>query len=276
LGIFGIDYDRPGPGVSKSAPKKRGVRRFFELLRRELGNLVKLNLLFCLFALPSFLLFTLGLFNVGGRLVFFLSFAAAFPLGGAVTACMFCITKMLRDDPCFLLYDFRRKFRENALQAALPGMLSAAFLYTLLYIWLSLVSGVMALGYGSIFLLAVAMVFIGMIAPYIFLQMAHLALKNAPIIKNSILLAIKYAAKSFCGMALGNAIWIVSLLYFPLSLIWAPFLLLAGFSLSWLLNLLFIWPAVDAVFAIDETIHAMREQKMSGIPVVFSAREPLP
>ncbi|MCL2167198.1 MAG: hypothetical protein FWH49_07930, partial [Clostridiales bacterium] len=98
----------------------------------------------------------------------------------------------------------------------------------------------------------------------------------APIIKNSILIAIKYVAKSFCGMSLGNAIWVVTALFFPLSLAWAPFLLLAGFSLSWLLNLLFIWPAVDAVFSIDKTIHAMREQKMSGIPVVFSAREPLP
>jgi len=274
LGIFSKNYDRPGPGVSKDEPKKKGIERFVELLLREFSDLVKLNLLFCLFAAPSAVFFTLGLFGVGGFYVFILSAAAAFPIGGAVAACMFCTVKMLRDDPGYLIFEFKRKFRENVLQTAWPGILSAVFTYTQLYVWANMLFGFIPASYGTMALLVVAAVFIGMITPYFFLQAAHLELKNFQLIKNSVFLAIKSAPKSFCGMLLGQAIFIVSFLLFPLSLWWTPFLLLIGFAVSRLITLMWIWPGVDEVFAINDALNSMREQKTDGVETIFSAREP--
>ena len=274
MGIFGINYDRPGPGVRKDEPKKKGIRRFFELFVRKFWDIVKLNLIFCLIALPSAVLFFLGFVGIGGWYALILSIAAAFPLGGAVSACMFCIAKMLRDSPGWAGYDFRRKFRENFLQAALPGIVSAVFTYTHMYIWANMSVGRIAAGYGTIALLLVAVAFFEMIMPYVFLQTAHLSLKNAPIIKNSVILAIKDAPRSFCGMLFGRAVWIVSVLVFPLTVWLAPFLLLFGFTLSWLVNLMWIWPLVDEVFSIGAAIDDMQEQKVSGVTAVFASREP--
>ena len=274
MAIFRSLYTRPGPGVSKSEPKKKGVKRFFELVSLAFWDLIKLNLLFTLFISPSAALFSLGALGYVGVYAYPLSVMAAFPVGGAVASCMFCVAKLLRGEPGYLLYDFWRKLRENALQAAIPGMLYVAFIYMCLYIWASMFFGSMASGYGTVTLLLVSAAFVDMISPYVFTQIAHLELKNPAIIKNSVLLAIKNAPKSFCGMMMGRVIWIVSLILFPLSLWWAPLLLLLGFMLSWLLNLMWIWPGMDSVFAISESIEKGRALSMGGVRTLFSSVEP--
>lgn len=56
-GFFGIgDFTKEGKGVAKNAPKKRGVFAFFELFFRKFGRLVKLNLLYLVANIPTFLI----------------------------------------------------------------------------------------------------------------------------------------------------------------------------------------------------------------------------
>ncbi len=45
MGMF-FNYDRPGPGVDKNAPKKKGVSLFFELLGRNISKLLLSNILY--------------------------------------------------------------------------------------------------------------------------------------------------------------------------------------------------------------------------------------
>lgn len=274
MGILGINYNRPGPGVSKNEPQKKGIKRFAELFLREFSSLIKLNLFFCLFAVPSAALFVLGFFGTWGVPALILSIPAAFPLGGAVTACMYCVTKMLRDDPGYIFYEFKRKFKENIIQAALPGIIYTAFTFIQLYAWIGMILGLIKVSFGTAAILIISAIFFEMTIPYVFLQTAYLELKNSSILQNSVILAIKNAPKSFCGMLLGHAGWITSFLLFPLSLWWTPLLLLFGFSLSWLVNTMWIWPAIDKVFCIEESLRAMREQKTDGIETIFKAVEP--
>ena len=39
MGLFGGNYNRPGPGVPKDAPPKKGIPRFFEMLTRDYAPL---------------------------------------------------------------------------------------------------------------------------------------------------------------------------------------------------------------------------------------------
>ncbi len=50
LGMF--NYSKPGPGVSKNAPKKKSFIIFFEIYFRKFWKLVTANLLYCLVTLP--------------------------------------------------------------------------------------------------------------------------------------------------------------------------------------------------------------------------------
>ena len=56
-GFFGIgDFTKEGKGVDKNAPKKRGLFAFFELFFRKFWKLVKLNLLYLIVNIPTFVI----------------------------------------------------------------------------------------------------------------------------------------------------------------------------------------------------------------------------
>ena len=253
-----------GKGVSplndtqraRGTQRKKGVSRFIEVLLAEYRGLVKLNLLFCAFALPSAVVFLLGLLGYYSGVALLLSLVAAFPIGGAVVAYMFCITRMLRDEPGYIWSDFKRKFTENIMQAAVPGILCVAFVYAQVYLWGPfLFSGahINVVWYipGIVFLLV-----FGMVTPYVFLQVAYVELKTKQIIINSLILSFASAPRSFMGVAMGSSFWVAFLLLLPESLVVAPLLLLIGFSLSWLLTLMWVWPPVNLQFSIEETLNA--------------------
>lgn len=90
-------YSRPGPGIPKDAPKKKGLRLFFDIVRREFFELVKLNLLFLLFCIP----------------------VATIP--AALTAMSRITVKMIRDEPHFLWGDFWETFKSEFLPSTLGG-----------------------------------------------------------------------------------------------------------------------------------------------------------
>ena len=62
-GFFGLfDYNKPGPGVDKNAPRKKGFVIFFEIYFRKFWKLICVNLLYVLLTLP---VFTRGLAQAG-------------------------------------------------------------------------------------------------------------------------------------------------------------------------------------------------------------------
>ena len=51
MGLF-FNYNKPGPGVDKNAPKKKGAALFFELFLRYFGKLLLSNMLYFVVSLP--------------------------------------------------------------------------------------------------------------------------------------------------------------------------------------------------------------------------------
>lgn len=62
MGLFQKNYDKPGKGVSKNEPQKRGFFRFFELYFRSFWKLISAQFWFLLLCLP---IVTNGLAQVG-------------------------------------------------------------------------------------------------------------------------------------------------------------------------------------------------------------------
>lgn len=54
MGIFNRNYSTPGPGISKNAPKKKGLHLFYEIFFRKFWKLIQLNLLYLLTLIPTF------------------------------------------------------------------------------------------------------------------------------------------------------------------------------------------------------------------------------
>ncbi len=58
MGFFGLfNFDKPGPGVYKDGPEKRGFFLFFDIFVRKFWRLVSLSLSYTLFAIPAFIAF---------------------------------------------------------------------------------------------------------------------------------------------------------------------------------------------------------------------------
>ena len=255
MGVFRFNFDKPGPGVLKNEPRKKGALRFIEVFTGGFGNLIKVNLLFSISVFPSAAVFLAGLFGYFESLALILSLIVALPTGGAVCATMFCITKMLCDDPSFIWHDFKRKYKENVKQAALPGVFSTAFIYAQIYLWNSILFGGFSIGFGAAVLEVISLLVFGMIVPCTFIQIAYIELRLRQIIKNSILISLVNAPRIFMGVLTSSIIWVAFVMFLPVSLLFVPIILLFGFSLSWLLNLMWIWPPINRQFAIEESIY---------------------
>jgi len=255
MGLFSRNYEKPGPGVKKDEPRKKGAARFFELLFRDFWDLTKLNLLLCICMLPTAGVFLLGIFGFYTGIAFIFSLLLAYPVGGAVVAYTYYITKMMRDDPSYVWYEFKRKFGENYRQAAPIGMLCTAFVYAQILLWMSLVMSSEPGGEMLLFFIALlSLIIFWMITPYIFLHFAYIELTTLKIIKNSVLMTFGYLPRSFMGALSCGMMWIIFALFYPASLIMVPVVILFGLSISALLCLMWIWTPFDNHFKIEETL----------------------
>ena len=258
--LFGRNFDRPGPGVNKDEPRKRGAARFFEVLFRDFSDLVKLNFLFLACILPAAAVYAAGLFGFMPALAYLVSLILSFPAGGAAVACAFCVTKLLRDDPGFVWHDFRRKFRGSFRQAMAPGMVCAAIIQIQVLLWASVLLGEAAIGPGWIAAMFLTLLIFAMVSPYVFALFAYVDLNALQTVRNGILLSLANAPRSIAGAVSGGAIWVAFVLFLPFSLFFLPFVAFFGFSLSWLLCFMWVWPPIEKQFRIEETINARRQQ----------------
>jgi len=272
LGIFNRNFNKPGPGVNKDEPRKKGVARFFELLMRDFADLVKLNVMFCIVLIPSVAAFVFGsallspIFGfLGPIFVFVLALVFAFPVGGALTAYYYYITKMMRDDPSYVWFEFKRKFLENYKQAAPIGILCAGFSYAQVMLWYNLIITVQQGGMVDDFLwyLLVFLSFIifMMIVPYIFMHYAYVSLGTFQILKNSVMMAFGYLPRSIMASLLGGSLGIAFALFYPYSALAVPLILLFGVSIAILLSLMWVWPVFDKCFKIEETLIQREEEE---------------
>jgi len=256
--FFSRNFNKPGPGVDKDEPRKKGAARFVELIARDLWELVKLNILFSLTALPSVAAFLAGFMGFMPDIMLIAAILLSFPIGGGLTACIYYITKLMRDDPSFVWYEYRRKFKENFRQAAPTGMICTAFVYAHIMIWSSLWVSLLSeqpisdITWYIVALVSLLMFFL--ITPYVFLHFAYIDLKSFQAVKNSVLMAFGYFPRSFMGALLGGIFWIAFALFMPLSLVVFPLIPLIAFTLSMLLNMMWVWPKFDNHFSIEETL----------------------
>ena len=99
MGLFPSAGDfKDGRGVEKDAPRKTGIRRFFELVGRDMSSMFLANLLTCLGFLPVICLVYIG-FLMNNLPVMLVSAAVGGILAGPALAGMYdTVLRALRDE----------------------------------------------------------------------------------------------------------------------------------------------------------------------------------
>lgn len=129
------DYESAGPGISKHAPKKKGISLFFDILFRKMWQLMGINMLYLLFFVPLLLIFPV---------IYYTGESAALPLTlllilvfsiiiGPATAGMTKIMRMyIIEKHTFVVRDFFKGFRDNFKKAAVIGFLDCLIIFSVI------------------------------------------------------------------------------------------------------------------------------------------------
>ncbi len=264
MNFFKKDWNKPGPGVPKNAPKKKGLARVFEVVFREFNNLIKLNLLLNLFLLGPLLLSLVAFYNFtqGNIPITLVALASALcaciPLGAAFTSFYYILVQMLRDEPLYLWHDFKRKYVENFKNTILPGIV-LALLFASMGFMVLLGGSIVAEMPGivlALYLLAIITVLISF--PFFFVQMAFVDLPLRVTLQNSLLLAFANLPRSMGGALFGSGLVLAQLFFVPFTVV---ILLIVGLSFPALLNVVLIWSKIDGAFKIDATLKKRRDEE---------------
>lgn len=258
MALFNFHFDRPGPGVSPDAPRKKGPARFFEMLGRDFVSFYLAGML----ALASAMPFVLGVwFAVATHSLVPLLLAGV--LGGMIAAPQLCglldtILRSLRDEPGFWWTTYRRAWKRNAKASLLPGAIGGLLLAMQIFTVFHYDSSV---GVVPGALLAVGLFLLLGLAEFLFAQVALLEMPFAGMLKNSLFLFLGYLPRAALGVLWQFVYWIVILLLWPISVF---ALLITGFWLPALLAMQAIYPVLDKAFDLERQIKAKRDAELDS------------
>ncbi len=265
MGLFNMHYDRPGPGVEKDAPRKKGIARWFEIVGRDLGDFTKANIITALCCLPCVLVVEIGLIMLGVQfhpmvmlLALLLASALGFLAGPALCAMCAVMLKRLRDEPCFFWPTYKKAFRENFRRGAFTGVI---FVFALLLqaMALLLYSNAKLSSLPVLAILFLDVVVITMVTIFAIPQIVLMNLTGMQILMNSLRLAFAFLPR--CLPAALVVLFLVGAqLLYPFLLL--PVFLLVGVWLPGFTALFLIYKPLDQVFKIEEQMNERREREM--------------
>lgn len=262
MGLFSFNYAKPGPGVDKNAPKKKGFFLYFEIFRRKFFKLLQANMLYFLCSLPFlaiiFFLTPIGdlsknlaesvvsqnaelnfndvylQFDATLRVCFALLLFIFWGSGPASASYAYVTRCFTREEHTWLLSDGKDKFKENFKQAILVVILDIVLLLlgsNALYFYLSMYRNTsmfiwMVLFYATS-MLAIIYTFMHF---YIYQIMVTFECSAFNLYKNALIIALGKAPMNFLLAIFAFAIIILVFAYIPtvLSVI-LSFLILISF-----------------------------------------------
>lgn len=258
-------YTKEGPGVRKDQPPKKGVARFFEIVFRDYGHLLKLNFLFllCCFPLMAVVLFGI-LFRqyLGMLLIAVVLFLLCSALVGIAMTCLHGLTvKTVRDEPCYMWHEFKKCWKANWKQSVPTGMLFCSLLaMECIAAWYYFFS---AAGSNNVLLLAfVSFSVLMLVVCWLFttLQMLFLDMPLTGMLRNSLLILFGYAKRTLPAglITIGVVLCMVLFVTLPLLLL----LLLLGLpALLAVVCDMWAWPVMEQAFHISEQQAARRAER---------------
>lgn len=194
-----FDYQSAGVGISKHAPRKKGIKLFFDIFFRKFWKLLEINLLYSLFFIP--LILALASFVFLPEISMGLSIAAVvicllgfmITIGPATAGVMKIMRCYLIEKHSFIVRDFFRAFRRCFKKAAIIGFIDCIVVISV-YASLKVYPMMASVYHNKVFYvpmtitlsLALAVMMMNFFV-YLMLIATNLSLKN--LLKNSFALA---------------------------------------------------------------------------------------
>lgn len=163
MGLLDRYINKPGPGIPKDKPKKKGIALFFEIFWREFWELLKLNMLFLVFCIPIV------------------------TIPASITAMCRITLTMVRDKNHFLFRDFFGCFKREFFKSLGAGaILFVALLLSVFGVWFY--TNLHTLGWIRMVPAAVGVgcfIIVSLMSNYVFAQIAYFEIPFKKMFKNA-------------------------------------------------------------------------------------------
>jgi uncharacterized membrane protein YesL len=240
---------------------KSGTTRFLQLVKRDLYEYCKANLLCCACFAPAI---ASGGVCLAGTSNYALSAAAALvfgiPAGGGICGLHRVLNRSVRDISEPTVQVFFQGFRDSFFTAILPGLLFILQLILAFYMLL-FHSAINAFPIpGRLWaLLIMSWIFLQILLQYCFPILVLLKLPLRHLLRNSLILFFSNPRPSLLCFSITTLLYAASILLFPAD---AIALLLFGGVLPGLVQQLFSWQPIDTAFSIS-----IRQRNSDTVPL---------
>ena len=260
MGLFPSANDfKAGKGVEKDAPRKTGVRRFFELVGRDMNSMFLANLLTCLGFVPVISLVYIG-FLMNNLPVMLISAAVGGILAGPVLAGMYdTVLRALRDEAGYWWVTYRKAFKRNFKASILPGVLYCVVV-TLQICFNMLYHGT-NVGVPLWVATVLNLLIFQMLFAYMWPQIALLDQPLSLTLKNSINCMIAFLPHALAASIVQILFWGVVILCMPLGLL---LMLVFGFWFVTEVSCQIVYGDLDRVFHIEESIRKLKDAELEA------------
>lgn len=282
MGLFSFNYNKPGPGVAKDAPAKKGVPRFFEMLMRDYGSLWRVGLVTAACFVPM-IVCAGGVYLFRGYIIPMAVGAVLYVLSamlaGMATAAQVAVTlKVVRDIPGFVWHDYKKAWKDNAKQARAVG----AAMFSLLAVECSSM-GYMLFSSDGLNPVVLGMAVLGLLlctgcGLLCFAQMVYLEMNLSTMVKNSLFLLFGFLNRTLPGL-LFILVPYAAVILFVTPGLWTLFPLIGAHAVVLLIWGQWVWPVMESAFHISERQaerDARREAEAAGVPFEAASAESAP
>jgi uncharacterized membrane protein YesL len=214
VGFLSSNYNKPGPGVDKDAPKKPSFFVFFEVLKRKFWHLIKINLMYVLFCIPSLVIayFMASVyvqklteyflnnenltnggfvdFNIKLILSVVMMMLTVITIGPIQAGFTYILRNYSREEHSFIWWDFKENFVKNFKQGMAITGIDIVVIYVLgiALNFYSSSSSIISIAAGAFVMISIAIFSIMHFYIYPMLVTVNLSVKN--IYKNAFIFSI--------------------------------------------------------------------------------------
>ena len=260
MGLFPSANDfKAGKGVEKDAPRKTGVRRFFELVGRDMNSMFLANLLTCLGFVPVISLVYIG-FLMNNLPVMLISAAVGGLLAGPALAGMYdTVLRALRDEAGYWWVTYRKAFKRNFKASLAPGVLYTVVVTLqifLVYFCFNMLYHGTNVGVPLWVATVLNLLVFQMLFAYMWPQVVLLDQPLSLTLKNSINCMIAFLPHALAASIVQILFWGVVILCMPLGLL---LMLVFGFWFQVEITSQIVYGDLDRVFHIEENIRRLHD-----------------
>ena len=264
MGLFTRNFDKPGPGVSPDAPRKKGAARYFEVLARDFSTFWMAGLLAMISSLP----FALGLwFAVTTHSLIPMLLAGI--LGGMLAAPQIVglndtVLRALRDEAGYWWVTYRRAFKRNFKASIAPGIFYCVVVTAqifLVYFCFNMLSKGTNVGVPLWVATVLNLLIFQMLFAYMWPQVVLLDQPFSLTVKNSINCMIAFLPHALAAAIVQILFWGVVILCMPLGLL---LMLIFGFWFVTEVSCQIIYGDIEKVFHIEESIRKMKDAELEA------------